>query len=117
TPLGEACSLGIHESQSRLWEHFVGRSRSVWMHFFPQAQAAFPVTLRDVDADLFYRAINDVRPSYIRVEADEVTYNLHIMLRFELERPLIAGDLVPADLPAAWDEAFERDFGMRPTHA
>lgn len=116
TPLAEACSLGIHESQSRLWENFVGRSRSFWTHFFPQAQAAFPAVLRDVDAETFYRAINDVRPSFIRVEADEVTYNLHIMLRFELERPLIAGDLAPADLPAAWDEAFERDFGMRPSN-
>ncbi len=117
TPLGEACSLGIHESQSRLWENLVGRSRAFWTYFFPQAQAAFPATLRDVDADAFYRVVNDVRPSFIRVEADEVTYNLHIMLRFELEQPLISGDLAPADLPAAWDEAFERDFGMRPTNS
>ena len=116
TPLGEACSLGIHESQSRLWENFVGRSRAFWEHFYPQAHAAFPDALAGVDAGAFYRAINDVRPSYIRVEADEVTYNLHIMLRFELERPLIAGDLRPADLPGAWDDAFTASFGMRPTN-
>lgn len=116
TPLGEACSLGVHESQSRMWENFVGRSRAFWGYFFPQARDAFPGALKDVDTETFYRAINDVRPSYIRVEADEVTYNLHIMLRFELERPLIAGDLAPADLPGAWDEAFARDFGMRPTN-
>lgn len=116
TPLGEACSLGIHESQSRMWENFVGRSRPFWAHFFPRARGAFPSALADVGSEGFYRAINDVRPSFIRVEADEVTYNLHIMLRFELERPLIAGDLAPADMPGAWDEAFTRDFGMRPTN-
>jgi len=116
TPLGEACSLGVHESQSRMWENFVGRSRAFWACFFPQARDAFPGALKDVDTEAFYRAINDVRPSYIRVEADEVTYNLHIMLRFELERPLIAGDLAPADAPGAWDDAFVRDFGMRPTN-
>lgn len=116
TPLGEACSLGVHESQSRTWENFVGRSRAFWTHFFPQARAAFPAALADVDSDAFYRAVNDVRPSFIRVEADEITYNLHIMLRFELERPLIAGDLAPADVPGAWDDAFERDFGLRPSN-
>lgn len=114
TPLGEACSLGIHESQSRLWENFVGRSRPFWSHFFPLAQDSFPEALAGVDADAFLWAINDVRPSFIRVEADEVTYNLHIMLRFELERQLISGDLLPVDVPSAWDKAFERDFGLRP---
>lgn len=116
TPLGEACSTGIHESQSRMWENLVGRSRSYWEHAFPLARAAFPESLGDVELDAFHAAINDVRPSFIRVEADEVTYNLHIMLRFELERALIAGELVAADLPGAWDEAFERDFGMRPSN-
>ena len=114
TPLGEACSLGIHESQSRMWENFVGRSRAFWSHFYPKAQAAFGETLSDIDADAFYRAVKDVRSSFIRVEADEVTYTLHIMLRFELERPLIAGDRAPADVPGAWNEAFQRDFGLLP---
>ncbi|MEM1063160.1 MAG: carboxypeptidase M32, partial [Planctomycetota bacterium] len=86
TPLGQAASLGIHESQSRMWENLVGRSRAFWGHWFPQAQAAFPGALGDVDEDAFYRTINRVEPSFIRVEADEVTYNLHVMLRFDLER-------------------------------
>ncbi len=114
TPMGEAVSLGIHESQSRLWENFVGRSRAFWQHDFPSAQQIFPEVLGDVSLDDWYAAINDVRPSFIRVEADEVTYNLHIMLRFELEQPLISGDLKPADMPAAWNEAFTRSFGMTP---
>ncbi|MDQ3332389.1 MAG: carboxypeptidase M32 [Planctomycetota bacterium] len=116
TPLGEACSLGIHESQSRMWENFVGRSWAFWSHFFPQAQRAFPEALTGVDAESLYRAVNDVRPTFVRVEADEVTYNLHIMLRFELERPLIAGDLSPADVPEAWDAIFQRDFGLKPSN-
>jgi carboxypeptidase Taq len=114
TPLGHAVSLGIHESQSRMWENFVGRSRPFWEHFFLPAQERFPDALKDVSLDDFYAAINDVRPSFIRVEADEVTYNLHIMLRFELEQPLIAGDLQPADVPGAWSETFERYFGITP---
>lgn len=114
TPLGEACSLGIHESQSRMWENLVGRSRAYWEAMFPAARAMFSGALQDVEMDAFLRAINDVRPSFIRVEADEVTYNLHIMLRFELERLLIGNQLAPADLPDAWDDAFERDFGLRP---
>jgi len=114
TPLGKAVSLGIHESQSRLWENYVGRSRPFWEHFFPQAQAAFPDALSDVALDDFHRAVNDVRPSFIRTESDEVTYNLHIFLRFELERALIVGDLKPADVPGVWNETFERDFGLRP---
>ncbi|MGQ0635838.1 MAG: carboxypeptidase M32 [Planctomycetaceae bacterium] len=117
TPVGQACSLGIHESQSRMWENFVGRSRAFWTHFFPRAQAAFPEALADVAVDDFYRAINDVQPSFIRVEADEATYNLHILLRFDLERPLVAGDLQPADVPAAWNETFVRYFGLTPPDA
>jgi carboxypeptidase Taq len=103
-PLGSACSLGIHESQSRLWENFVGRSRPFWDHFFPRAKQVFALTLRDVAIDDFYFAINDVRPSLIRIEADEATYNLHIILRFELEQALVAGDLPPGDVPGAWNE-------------
>ncbi len=112
---GEACSLGIHESQSRMWENLVGRGRPFWMHFFPMAQKVFPEALGNETLESFYRAINDVRPSWIRVEADEVTYNLHIMLRFDLERPLISGDLAPADVPGVWNETFQRYFGMTPT--
>jgi len=114
TPLGHSVSLGIHESQSRMWENFVGRSRSFWQHFFEPAQGVFSEALSEVTLDDFYAAINDVRPSFIRVEADEVTYNLHIMLRFELEQPLIAGDLQPADVPGVWNETFERYFGLTP---
>lgn len=114
TPAGEAASLGIHESQSRMWENLVGRSRSFWRHFFPIAQQQFPAALRDVDLDAFHAAVNDVRPSWIRVEADEVTYNLHIMLRFDLERALLRGDLQPADMPGVWNETFQSYFGMTP---
>lgn len=117
TALGMYASLGIHESQSRLWENLVGRSRPFWTHFYPQAQTAFPDALQTVPFDDFYAAINDVRPSWIRVESDEVTYNLHIMLRFELEQALIEGALRPADVPDAWNAAFQRDFGKTPPTA
>jgi carboxypeptidase Taq len=114
TPLGSAVSLGIHESQSRLWENFVARSRPFWDHAFPRAQAAFPQALAGVSVTDFHRAVNEVRPSFIRVDADEVTYNLHILLRFELERALLAGDLAVAELPAAWDGEFKSLFGLTP---
>ncbi len=111
-PLGEAISLGIHESQSRMWENLVGRSRAFWRHFYPAAQAKFPAALGNVDADAFYFAINDVRPSLIRVEADEATYNLHILIRFELEQALLSGDLPPADAPAAWNDKYRQYLGI-----
>ena len=114
SPIGDAASLGIHESQSRMWENFVGRSRAFWTHFYPQAQGAFPEALHGVGRDDFYAAVNDVRPSFIRVEADEVTYNLHIMIRFELEQRLIAGDLAPADVPTAWNAAYTESLGITP---
>ncbi|RMG32641.1 MAG: carboxypeptidase M32 [Planctomycetota bacterium] len=114
TPMGETVSLGIHESQSRMWENFVGRSRGFWRYCFPRLQEAFPEVLDDVSEDEFHFAVNDVQPSFIRVEADEVTYNLHIMLRFELEQEIIAGELKPADVPEEWNRRFERDFGLRP---
>ncbi|WP_299459767.1 carboxypeptidase M32 [uncultured Gimesia sp.] len=114
TPLGSSTSLGIHESQSRMWENLVGRSHAFWDYFYRPAQKLFPEALGNVDQGAFYRAINDVRPSFIRVEADEVTYNLHIMLRFELEKALISGDLKPADLEAAWNEIFFEYFGITP---
>jgi len=113
-PLGEAISLGIHESQSRLWENQVGRSRAFWKYFYPQAQTEFPQALAEVNLDDFYFAINDVRPSLIRVEADEATYNLHILIRFELEQALIGGDLVVADLPGAWNEKYQQYLGIKP---
>jgi carboxypeptidase Taq len=112
-PTGEAVSLGIHESQSRMWENQVGRSRAFWELFLPKAQAAF-ASLKDVKADAFYAAINEVRPSLIRVDADEVTYNLHILIRFELERAMIENDLQAADLPAAWNEKYEKYLGVTP---
>lgn len=116
TGMGQAVSLGIHESQSRLWENFVGRSRAFWQYFYADAQSRFQAALEDVPADRFYAAINDVRPSMIRVEADEVTYNLHIMLRFELEQQLVAGELNAADLPTAWNEKFSEYFGITPAN-
>jgi carboxypeptidase Taq len=113
-PPGEAASLGIHESQSRLWENLVGRSRAFWEWCFPLAREAFPAPLAGADAAALHEAMLVVRPSFIRVEADEVTYNLHVMLRFDLERAVVLGELPVADLPAAWNERFERDFGIRP---
>jgi carboxypeptidase Taq len=112
TPLGSACSLGIHESQSRLWENQVGRGRPFWDHFFPRLRQTFPTALQGVTLDTFYFAVNDVRPSLIRVEADEATYNLHIALRFEVELALLSGDLPVADLPGAWNDRFKALFGL-----
>ncbi|NDC62490.1 MAG: carboxypeptidase M32 [Planctomycetia bacterium] len=113
-PPGEAASLGIHESQSRLWENLVGRSPAFWEWCFPLAREAFPGALADSTVADVQRALMAVEPSLIRVEADEVTYNLHVMLRFDLERAVIQGDLPVADLPAAWNDRFESDFGIRP---
>ncbi|MFH1921942.1 MAG: carboxypeptidase M32 [Planctomycetota bacterium] len=114
-PLGEPISLGIHESQSRMWENMVGRSRGFWEHFYPEAQRRFPQALGDVSLDAFHFAVNDVRPSLIRVEADEATYNLHILVRFELEQALLADDLAAADLPGAWSEKYQHYLGIRPS--
>ena len=113
-PRGEPVSLGIHESQSRLWENQVARSLPFWQHFYPIAQQFFPEALGGVGLDDFCFAINAVRPSLIRVDADEVTYNLHIILRFELEQALLSGDLAAADVPAAWNERSEALLGTRP---
>jgi len=114
TPLGEAPSLGLHEAQARLWENAVGRNLGFWQHFFPLAQQAFPAALRDVKLDDFHFAVHHVAPSLNRVRADEVTYNLHIGIRIELEQALINGTLQPADLPAAWNESYRRDLGIVP---
>ncbi len=113
-PPGTYTSLGIHESQSRMWENMVGRSRWFWQHFFKPARQAFPSALSDVSLDDFYFAVNGVRPSLIRVEADEATYNLHIIIRFELEQALISEDLAVADLPGAWNDKYREYLGIEP---
>lgn len=115
TPLAGGISSGVHESQSRLWENFVGRSRPFWNFFYPQLQAAFPTQLGDVSVDTFYRAINKVSRSLIRTDADEVTYNLHVMIRFDLELALLEGNLTVQDLPAAWNERYRSDLGVVPS--
>lgn len=115
TPLGDSVSLGIHESQSRLWENCVGRSRAFWRFFYPILQQTFHHQLQGMDVERFYAAINCVKPSFIRVEADELTYNLHIMLRFEIEQDLIEGKVQPEDLPALWNQKMKEYLGITPT--
>ncbi|HZT54324.1 MAG TPA: carboxypeptidase M32 [Gaiellaceae bacterium] len=114
TPLAAGASSALHESQSRLWENIVGRRRSTWRCFYPRLQETFPEQLAGVPLDRFHRALNRVAPSVVRVEADEVTYPLHILLRFELEREMLAGQLVPADLPEAFAAKLEAYLGVRP---
>lgn len=114
SPLGESVSLGFHESQSRLWENCVGRSRAFWHCFYPMLQHTFPQQLADVPLDRFYAAINRATPSLIRVEADELTYNLHIMLRVEIEQALIEGRAEPDDLPGLWNEKMQSYLGIVP---
>lgn len=116
TPMGEALSVGMDESQARCWENRVGRSRGFWERFFPLARDFFPESLDDVSPGDFFFALNRVSPSLIRTNADEVTYNLHVLVRFELERALVSGDLPAADLPAAWHEGYERTLGVTPTN-
>ena len=112
TPLCRGVSLGLHESQSRLWENLVGRSRHFWNFFYPQLQAAFPDTFGNLEQEAFYRAINKVQPSFIRVEADEATYNLHVILRFELEQEIMEGRLRVAELPEAWNARMRTYLGV-----
>jgi len=114
TPLARGASAGAHESQSRLWENRVGRSRGFWEAFYPVLQDRFPDQLDSVSLDEFYAAINKVEPSLIRVEADEVTYNLHVMLRFDLEQDLLEGRLDVADAADAYRARFEQDLGIAP---
>jgi len=114
TALEGGTSLGFHESQSRLWENLVGRSRAFWGYFYPQLQDRFRTQLGNVSVDQFYRAINKVNPSYIRVEADEATYNLHIMLRLELEIAMVEGTLSAKDLPEIWNEKMKDYLGVVP---
>jgi carboxypeptidase Taq len=114
TPLADGTSSGVHESQSRLWENRVGRSRGFWEFNYPKLQAIFPEQLSNVPLESFYRAINKVAPSLIRVEADEVTYNLHVMLRFDFELAMLEGRLAVRDLPDAWRARIEADLGVIP---
>ena len=116
TPLGEAVGMGIHESQSRLWENQVARSAAFWRHWEPKFRAAFAPRLDGVSFEELLRAINEVAPTLIRVDADEVTYNLHIVLRFEIERRLFSGELAVAELPAAWNAFSQELLGLAPAH-
>jgi carboxypeptidase Taq len=115
TPLGWGASAGVHESQSRLWENVIGRSRGFWEHFYPLLRQAFPGQLARVSLERFYRAINKVERSLIRTDADEVTYNLHVMMRFDLELAMLEGRLAVRDLPEAWRARFKEDFGLAST--
>ncbi|MCA9918605.1 MAG: carboxypeptidase M32 [Anaerolineales bacterium] len=114
TPLARGTSSGIHESQSRMMENVVGRSLGFWQAHYPKLQELFPTQLGGHDVMAFYRAVNKVQPSYIRVEADELTYNFHIILRFELEQALLNGDLAVADLPTAWNDKMQELLGVVP---
>jgi carboxypeptidase Taq len=112
TPLGRGASLGFHESQSRMWENMIGRSRPFWEHFFPELRDTFPDSFGGFDAETVYRAVNRVQPSLIRIHADECTYNLHIILRFELEQQLVNGELAAADASEAWDAKMQEYLGI-----
>jgi carboxypeptidase Taq len=112
SPLAHGTSSGVHESQSRLWENVVGRGRGFWQHFYPKLQAIFPSQFGNVPHDAFYRAINKVERSLIRTDADEVTYNLHVMIRFDLELQLLEGKLAVRDLPEAWRARYQSDLGI-----
>jgi len=114
TPLGRGASSAVHESQSRMWENVVGRSRPFWRRYYPDLQRVFPQQLAEVNLDTFYGAINTVQPSLIRVYADEVTYNLHIMLRFEMEMDLLATRYPVSEAPAVWNDKMESYLGVRP---
>lgn len=114
TPLGSGASAGVHESQSRLWENIIGRSRPFWEHFYPVLRDRFPDPFQRIGFESFYRAINKVEPSLIRTDADEVTYNLHVMMRFGLELDLLEDRLRVKDLPEAWRARMQSDFGLAP---
>ncbi len=113
-PLRGAASLAIHESQSRLWENIIGRSQEFWTHFYPSLQMLFPEHLGNISVNDFYRGINKVEPSFIRVEADEATYNLHIMLRLEIELGLMEGTIAVSDLPDIWNSKTQEYLGITP---
>jgi carboxypeptidase Taq len=115
TPLGNGVSLGVHESQSRLWENLVGRSKGFWAKYYPRLQETFPGQFAKVPAETFYKAINTVSPTFIRVESDEVTYNLHIILRYEMEQELLEKKLSVKDAPARWNEKMKKYLGIVPS--
>lgn len=114
TPLASGASMAIHESQSRLWENLVGRSYAFWKHYYPLLRETFPSQLGNVDLDTYYKGINKVEPSLVRVESDEATYNLHIMLRMELEIEMMEGNLAVRDLPQAWNQRLKDYLGIEP---
>ena len=116
TPLCTGTSMGIHESQSRLWENMIGRSRAFWTRYYGDLQKLFPETLSDVPLERFYKAINAAKPSLIRVEADELTYNLHIMIRYEIEKALLEETVRVADLPEFWNEKYRAYLGVTPSN-
>lgn len=113
-PLGAAASLAVHESQSRLWENCIGRSLGAWKYFYPTLQQSFKEQLTDVSLDAFYKGMNRVEPSLIRTEADEVTYHFHVLIRYEIEKELISGALLPKDLRGAWNSAYQKYLGIVP---
>jgi carboxypeptidase Taq len=115
TLLAEAPSMGLQESQSRLWENHIGRSRALWDYVFPSLERLFPDAVKGLDAETFYRSVNLVRPGLIRVAADEISYHLHIELRYELEVALISGSLGISDLPEVWNERSASLIGATPT--
>jgi carboxypeptidase Taq len=111
-PLGEAASLGIHESQSRLWENNVGRSLAFWKYYYPALRNYFPEQLKELSLEDFYKGINKVQPSLIRTEADEISYHFHVMIRYELEKNLLTNELKPADIPGFWNEHYKKYLGV-----
>lgn len=113
-PLGQATSLAIHESQSRLWENCVGRGLDFWTAFYPELQQTFPDQLQDVSLSSFYKGMNKVQPSLVRTEADEVTYHFHVMIRYEIEKALLENNIQTKDLPAYWNQQYQRYLGVTP---
>ena len=111
-PLGEYCSLSIHESQSRIWENCIGRSYHFWKYNYPLLQNYFPEQLKNISLEQFYKAINKVQPSLVRTEADELTYHFHVMIRYEIEKQLIEGSLTTKDIPACWNELYKKHLGI-----
>jgi len=111
-PLGEACSYSIHESQSRLWENNVGRSRGFWQHYYPQLKEFFPAQFDGVSLDEFYSGINKVEPSFVRTEADEITYHFHVYVRYELEKSLLDKSISTSDIPGFWNSAYKKYLGV-----
>lgn len=111
-PCGEYASLSIHESQSRLWENCIGRSKAFWQHFYPTLQTYFPEQLNEIGLQRFYQSINKIQPSFIRTEADELTYHFHVQIRYTIEKEIIAGNCSVADIPGIWNEQYATNLGV-----